>query len=362
MVQSDQTSEKDRSAVLRTLLITDLVNSTKLLEELGDKRAFEIFGLHDRIARDLLPRFSGREIDKTDGFLLLFDRPIDALGYSLAYHRALDELSKTEEVDLAARAGIHLGEVWVRENTPEDIARGAKPLEVEGLAKPMAARLMSLAKGRQTLVTRGAYDLAKRAAVDLKESRLSWCSHGAYAFKGVDEPIRVHEIGEEGFAPLERPPDSAKVWRVTRSGTPVAKARRRVPLIIGGVAALIIALLAVVFMQQSTSMDDRLTVAVLGFKNVKGDQDAQWLSTALVESLGAELASGGQLRTVSGEAISRARRDLGIDSVQTLAEDTLALLHKRLGADLFVAGSFMKVGSGINLSIWAQDADTGEQT
>ncbi len=64
-------------AVLRTLLLSDLVNSTLLVERLGDRRAAELFARHDRLARDLLPEYGGVEIDKTDGFLMLFERPID---------------------------------------------------------------------------------------------------------------------------------------------------------------------------------------------------------------------------------------------------------------------------------------------
>jgi class 3 adenylate cyclase len=39
----------------------------------------------------------------------------------------------------------------------DDIARGAKALEVEGLAKPLAARIMALAGGGQTLLSAAAY-------------------------------------------------------------------------------------------------------------------------------------------------------------------------------------------------------------
>ena len=42
-------------------------------------------------------------------------------------------------VPLKARAGLHVGSVILRENSAEDVARGAKPLEVDGLAKPTAA-------------------------------------------------------------------------------------------------------------------------------------------------------------------------------------------------------------------------------
>lgn len=207
-------------AVLRTLLLSDLVGSTRLVEDLGDRRAAELFARHDRLARDLLPKFDGSEIDKTDGFLLLFQRPIDALLYAIEYHRAMAGLRKETGIEISTRVGLHLGEVYLHENSPEDIARGAKPLEVEGLAKPMAARIMSLAGGNQTLLTRGAFDLARRAAAsgECSLEGLSWLAHGAYLFKGVSEPVEVFEVGVTGEAPLSAPPDSEKVHRAGGNG------------------------------------------------------------------------------------------------------------------------------------------------
>jgi class 3 adenylate cyclase len=54
------------------LLLTDLVDSTRAVERLGDAAASRLWEAHDRLARDLLRRWRGREIDKSDGFLLLF--------------------------------------------------------------------------------------------------------------------------------------------------------------------------------------------------------------------------------------------------------------------------------------------------
>jgi len=211
---TDRTGSSSERA-LKTLLVSDLVSSTRLVEGLGDARAAELFRRHDRIARDLLREHDGLEIDKTDGFLMLFERPLDAVLYALAYHRGLRELSASEGVELASRVGVHLGEVYLRENPPEDVARGAKPLEVEGLAKPIAARLMSVAVGGQTLLTQGAFDLARRAAVgEVAERNLTWLAHGRYLLKGVDEPVEVYEVGVEGVSPLAPPPDSAKVKRL----------------------------------------------------------------------------------------------------------------------------------------------------
>ncbi len=198
-------------SVLKTLLLTDLVGSTRLTEQVGDQRASEIWARHDHRARELLARQGGREIDKSDGFLLLFDRPSEAVAYALAYHRALEALSHELGVELRARAGIHLGEVILRENPPDEVARGAKPFDVEGLAKPLAARVMALAQGGQTLLTRGAVDLARRAAVgsDTGET-LQWLAHGAYLLAGIDEPVELFEVGVPGLAPLSAPPDSEK--------------------------------------------------------------------------------------------------------------------------------------------------------
>lgn len=131
----------------RALLLTDLVDSTLLTERLGDAAMARLLADHDRLARDLLPRFRGRDIDKSDGFLLLFDDATNAAQYAMAYHDALRTLG------LSARAGLHVGPVLLRENAPADVARGAKPLEVDGLAKSIAARILTTAMGGQTRST-----------------------------------------------------------------------------------------------------------------------------------------------------------------------------------------------------------------
>lgn len=207
--------ESDARTVVRTLVLTDLIDSTRLVESLGDQRTSEIFARHDRMARDLLERHDGQEIDKSDGFLLLFERPFDAVGFTLRYHQALMELAAELDVPLAARAAVHLGEVVLRYNRREDVSRGAKPIEVEGLAKPTAARLMSLAVARQTLLSRSAFDLGRRSAVDEErwDENLRWLAHGAYIVKGVEEPVEVFEVGLAGVAPLIAPDDSGKARR-----------------------------------------------------------------------------------------------------------------------------------------------------
>ena len=198
---------------VRALLLTDVVDSTKLSAALGEARTAELWAAHDRLARDLLPVWRGREIDKTDGMLLLFDAVSDAAAYAMAYHRALGSLDSP----LRARAGLHVGSVILRANSPQDVARGAKPLEVEGLAKAVAARVMSIAEGGQTLLSADA-----RSA--LGETTLRLESQGHWRMKGIAEPVELFELGDLD-APFAPPVDAAKAYRVIRQGDAWVPAR-----------------------------------------------------------------------------------------------------------------------------------------
>jgi eukaryotic-like serine/threonine-protein kinase len=218
------------TAAVKTLLVTDLVGSTALLAQLGDRRGAALFARIDRLARDLLAQFDGREIDRTDGYLMLFDRPVDATRWALAYHAALISISDEQRVPLAARVGIHIGEVYLRNNPDADIARGAKAIEVDGIAKATAARLASLAGGQQTLLTAAAFDAVREdLGGRLVDAATAWLAHGAYVFKGVDEPVDVFEIGAVGAAPLDVPADTPKAQRSVRPGDEVTLGWRPAP-------------------------------------------------------------------------------------------------------------------------------------
>jgi predicted ATPase/class 3 adenylate cyclase len=191
----------------KALLLTDVVGSTQLSEALGDATMASVWLAHDRVARDLLPGCNGREIDKTDGMLLMFDAAADALRYAQAYHQALSALP----VPLRARAGLHVGPVILRHNNAEDVARGAKPIEVDGLAKPTAARVMALACGNQTLLT-------QEAVAALGETPPALQSHGHWMLKGVSDPAELFELAAPGVDPVA-PEDGDKAYRVVFDGT-----------------------------------------------------------------------------------------------------------------------------------------------
>jgi predicted ATPase/class 3 adenylate cyclase len=194
----------------RALLLTDVVDSTRLSETIGDAAMAALWTAHDRLARDLLPHWRGREIDKTDGMLLMFDEVADAVHYAAAYHAALAQLPHA----IAARAGVHIGPVTLRENSADDVALGAKPLEVDGLAKPTVARIMGVALGGQTLLSADAQAALAGTAL---QGGLQLSSHGHWALKGLSEPIELFEAGGEHCA-FTTPPDGEKAHRVVRLG------------------------------------------------------------------------------------------------------------------------------------------------
>lgn len=205
----------------RALLMTDVVDSTACSQRIGEAATRVLWRTHDRVARELLRRWQGRELDKSDGFVLLFDHAAHAVGYALDYHEALARL----EVPLQARAGLHVGNVSVIENSREEVSHGAKPLEYEGhMTKSLASRAMSVARGGQTLLTAAAH-------ADLGSTDLPSCCHGHWQVKGVDEPVELFEVARDALR-LAAPADGEKAWRVVlRDGqwTPLRDLRHSLP-------------------------------------------------------------------------------------------------------------------------------------
>jgi len=195
-------STRGQQPRLRTVLVCDLVDSTRLLHRLGDVRGSDLLRRHDRLCRELIGRHHGREIDKSDGFLVLFDRPASAVAFALAYHAAVDALALEADAPLQARVGIHFGELLIWHTDPDTVAAGAAPMSVEGLAKPVAARLAALARPGQTLLSDVARALAERAA-DAEDGEpgpvrsRAWSALGHYRLKGIAEPLAVHEVAAD---------------------------------------------------------------------------------------------------------------------------------------------------------------------
>jgi DNA-binding winged helix-turn-helix (wHTH) protein/tetratricopeptide (TPR) repeat protein len=108
----------------------------------------------------------------------------------------------------------------------------------------------------------------------------------------------------------------------------------------------------------------RPSVAVIGFRNLSGRSESEWLSVAITEMLSTELEAGRMLRLVSAENIVRTKRELALVNTDSLSPDILLQLHKNLGADFVILGSYTSIGKPgagrIRLDVHLLDARTGE--
>lgn len=145
------------------------------------------------------------------------------------------------------------------------------------------------------------------------------------------------------------------------------------------VAALVVGLdLTLVFLNVGRRQDDgqeksgppdtssvqvRPSVAVLGFRNLSGRPDAAWLSTALSEMLSTDLAAGEALRVLSGESVSRLKSDLSLASEDGYARDTLERIRAHASVDFVLVGSYLaleKPEGTLRLNVRLQDTRAGE--
>ncbi len=77
----------------------------------------------------------------------------------------------------------------------------------------------------------------------------------------------------------------------------------------------------------------RRSVAVLPMKNLSGDAAYGWFSTALAETIAAELAAGGQLRLISGAAVAEMQQELSPPPGVGLNRKQLDEIGRNLGSD-----------------------------
>ncbi len=156
--------------VLATVLFTDIVGSTSLAAEMGDRSWRALLDEHYAVTRHLLDRFSGQEVKTVgDGILATFDGPARAVRCAAAIRDAARELG------LDVRAGLHTGEIEVG---PDDVA---------GLAVHIGARISALATGGEVLVSSTVKDL-------IVGSGLSFEDRGSHALKGVPGDWRLFAL------------------------------------------------------------------------------------------------------------------------------------------------------------------------
>lgn len=254
---------------------------------------------------------------------------------------ALEISSELKKGQLKLRMGVNTGPVY-------RVADINANRNVAGGGINMAQRIMDAGDAGHILVSKSTADIL----LQLKD----WSSHlhdlGEHAVKhGVTLQFYSLYTTERGNPALPS--------RFRAELAQLAKRRRR--RIVAIVAALVlVALLALAAGSRMLAGKRRRSVAVMGFRNITGRPESDWVSTGLAEGLRTQLASTGKLRTISGEESAEMWRDLGLKNLDSMGKSSLGKLQS-LGADLVIVGSYTDLPGGrIALNVDIQDTAAGE--
>ena len=164
-----------RDPGIRTVLFTDIVESTTLTQSLGDEAAMELLDLHNTVVRNALADLGGREVKHTgDGIMASF---VSAAGAVRSAIRIQRELAKHEKANperpLKVRVGAAAGEPVEQHN------------DLFGSTVQLAARLCAHAQPEQILVTNAIAELCLGKGLQFEDL-------GEVVLKGFGYPVRAH--------------------------------------------------------------------------------------------------------------------------------------------------------------------------
>lgn len=213
--------QDSRGTLLATLLFTDIVGSTDLADQLGDRRWRELLARHHTIVRRELKRFNGRELDTAgDGFFAAFTKPAEAVRCAAAI------VDGVRELGIEIRAGLHVGEAEIF---------GAK---LSGVTVHIAARTMAMAGPGEVIVTGVVKDLVPGSGFRLED-------RGVHHLKGAPGEWRLFALEAVDGVPLSgvAGPEEQRE-RLAAIQPPRVPRRARAPLIGVAVAIVLAAVIA----------------------------------------------------------------------------------------------------------------------
>lgn len=164
-----------RTRRVHTFMFTDIVDSTRLVDVLGDEAWDDLVSWHDRTLRSLFSEHGGEEVDHSgDGFFVAFPQADNALECARAIQRTLAEHRRDHGFGPNLRIGIH---------TTEANERGGNFI---GKGVHVAARVGADASGGEILASRATLE-ASRASTPTSSPR-------SVELKGLSDPLEVVTI------------------------------------------------------------------------------------------------------------------------------------------------------------------------
>jgi class 3 adenylate cyclase len=172
-LSATQTGSAVSKGGLRTVLFTDLVGHTEMMQRLGDAKGREVLREHERITRELLKEYGGAEVKTMgDGFMASFGSVTKAMDCAIALQRAF---AAHEGEPLQARVGLNAGE----------------PIEEDGdlfgATVILASRIAARAGPGEILVPETVRGL-------LSGKGFVFGDRGEFVPKGFDEGVRIWDV------------------------------------------------------------------------------------------------------------------------------------------------------------------------
>lgn len=169
-------SKNDGAGQPVTVLFTDIAGSTAMTQMLGDEGAQEVVRAHNRIVREALQGFAGKEIKHTgDGIMASFPSASAGVEAAMEMQRRTQTHNATDPEHLL---GLKIGL-----NTGEPIAEDD---DLFGSTVQLAARIVDKASAGQVLVSGSVHGLCQ-GKKDLKFERFADLD-----MKGFDEAVTVY--------------------------------------------------------------------------------------------------------------------------------------------------------------------------
>ena len=154
-------------------MFTDMVGSTEMATQLGDRMAVELLKAHDAIIRRCLEQYGGSEVKHLgDGIMASFADVPASVACAMKIQEELASYNEISETPIRIRIGIHAGE-------PVEESDG-----LFGSAVNMAARICDIAQTNAILVSREVRD----ACIDVD---LEFEPAGSETLKGFSEPVQL---------------------------------------------------------------------------------------------------------------------------------------------------------------------------